>query len=139
VAAGSDTQVMFNDGGSAFGGDAGLTYNKTTDSLTVVGGVATGSGVINAQTGTSYTLQASDNGKVVTLSNASAITLTVPTGLATGFACLLVQLGVGQVTVTPSSTTVNPTTTRKLVAQYSVATLIGYAANTFILGGDITA
>jgi hypothetical protein len=30
---GSDTQVQFNDGGS-FGGDAGLTYNKTTDYLT---------------------------------------------------------------------------------------------------------
>ncbi len=33
--AGSDTQVQFNDGG-AFGGDAGLTYNKTTDTLKVV-------------------------------------------------------------------------------------------------------
>jgi hypothetical protein len=33
---GSDTQVQFNDGG-LFGGDAGLTYNKTTDSL-VLGG-----------------------------------------------------------------------------------------------------
>lgn len=31
---GSDTQVQFNDGGS-FGGDAGLVYNKTTDTLTV--------------------------------------------------------------------------------------------------------
>lgn len=29
---GSDTQVQFNDGGS-FGGDAGLVYNKTTDTL----------------------------------------------------------------------------------------------------------
>ena len=33
---GSDTQVQFNDGGS-FGGDAGLTYNKTTDALTLAG------------------------------------------------------------------------------------------------------
>ena len=32
---GSDTQVQFNDGGS-FGGDSGLTYNKTTDTLTAV-------------------------------------------------------------------------------------------------------
>jgi hypothetical protein len=31
---GSDTQVLFNDGG-AIGGDAGLTYNKTTDALTI--------------------------------------------------------------------------------------------------------
>lgn len=35
---GSNTQVQFNDSGS-FGGDAGLTYNKTTDTLTVGGGL----------------------------------------------------------------------------------------------------
>lgn len=35
---GSNTQVQFNDSG-AFGGDAGLTYNKTTDTLTVGGGL----------------------------------------------------------------------------------------------------
>lgn len=34
---GADTQVQFNDAG-AFGGDAGLTYNKTTDVLTASGG-----------------------------------------------------------------------------------------------------
>jgi hypothetical protein len=33
---GADTQVQFNDGG-AFGGDPGLTYDKTTDKLTVGG------------------------------------------------------------------------------------------------------
>lgn len=33
---GADTQVQFNDSG-AFGGDSGLVYNKTTDSLTVSG------------------------------------------------------------------------------------------------------
>lgn len=35
---GSDTQLQFNDGGS-FGGDAGLVYNKTTNVLTVDGGL----------------------------------------------------------------------------------------------------
>lgn len=38
---GSNTQVQFNDS-SAFGGDAGLTYNKTTDVLSVTGGVVVG-------------------------------------------------------------------------------------------------
>lgn len=33
AAAGSDTQIQFNDGGSALGGDADLTYNKTTNTL----------------------------------------------------------------------------------------------------------
>ena len=35
---GADTQVQFNDGG-AFGGDAGLVYDKTTDKLTVGGDI----------------------------------------------------------------------------------------------------
>jgi len=38
---GSNTQVQFNDS-SSFGGDAGLTYNKTTDALTIVGTVTGG-------------------------------------------------------------------------------------------------
>ncbi|ANS04447.1 hypothetical protein [uncultured Mediterranean phage] len=33
-AAGSDTQVQYNDGGSSFGGDAGLVYNDSTNVLT---------------------------------------------------------------------------------------------------------
>jgi hypothetical protein len=40
---GSDTQVQFNDGGT-FGGDAGLVFNKTTNVLTVAGGVSVGDG-----------------------------------------------------------------------------------------------
>jgi hypothetical protein len=39
---GTDTQVQFNDGGSTFGGDSGLTYNKTTDNLTVLGNLVIG-------------------------------------------------------------------------------------------------
>ena len=38
---GADTQVQFNDGGSAFGGDAGLVFNKTTNNLTVSGDIQT--------------------------------------------------------------------------------------------------
>ena len=38
---GSDTQVQFNDA-STFGGDSGMTYNKTTDVLTLAGGLTMG-------------------------------------------------------------------------------------------------
>ena len=53
---GSDTYVQFNDGGS-FGGDAGLTYNKTTDVLTVAGslsvnGITVGRGAGSVSTNT---------------------------------------------------------------------------------------
>ena len=57
-AAGSDTQVQFNDSGS-FGGDAGLTYNKTTDVLTVAGsvsvnGITAGRGAGSISTNTAF-------------------------------------------------------------------------------------
>lgn len=42
---GLNTQVQFNDSGS-FGGDAGLTYNKSTDVLSALGGINTGDGTV---------------------------------------------------------------------------------------------
>jgi len=46
---GSDTQVQFNDSG-AFGGDAGLVYNKSTDRLTMLGSLsmADATGIIDS-------------------------------------------------------------------------------------------
>lgn len=46
---GSDTQIQFNDAG-AFGGDAGLTYNKTTDTLTIAGGLIVDTNLIYTDT-----------------------------------------------------------------------------------------
>lgn len=98
------------------------------------------SGNVNAQTGTSYTLVASDNGKVVTLSNAGSITLTVPSGLGAGFSCTLIQIGAGQVTVAASSTTINSyLSLLKLSGQHAAATLYAYVANTFNLSGNLSA
>jgi len=51
-AAGLDTYVQFNDGGSTFGGDAGLTYDKTTDTLTIAGDLAVNGGDITTSAGT---------------------------------------------------------------------------------------
>ncbi len=95
---------------------------------------------VNAQTGTSYTLLASDNGGIVTLSNAAAITITVPSGLGARFSCLLIQLGAGQVSLSASGTTVNNRQSHlKIAGQYGMATLVAYVANTFAFGGDTAA
>lgn len=93
---------------------------------------------INAQTGTAYTLQGSDHGGIVTLSNASPVTVTVPAGLGTGFNCLLIQIGAGQVTITAGAGAAihNRQSHAKIAGQYGIATLAAYAANTFVLGGD---
>ena len=92
---------------------------------------------INDQTGTAYTLLASDNGKVVVLNNGSAVTVTVPSGLGVGFNCSFVQKGAGQVTFVASSTTIyNRQSHTKINAQYGVASIVAYAADVFVLAGD---
>ena len=103
---------------------------------------------INAQTGTSYTLTAADNGKVVTLDNAAAITLTVPqqstTTLPAGFQCAIVQKGAGQVTVAKegSDTLLSEDSNVKLTKQGSIGTIVLLTAgtpNAWFLAGSLTA
>jgi hypothetical protein len=99
---------------------------------------------VNAQTGTTYTLVLTDASKFVTLSNASAITLTVPPNSSvaypTGTSIDLAQIGAGQVTVAPGSgVTVNATPGLKFRAQYAAASLVKYASDTWILVGDLSA
>jgi hypothetical protein len=92
---------------------------------------------INDQTGTAYTLLASDNGKVVVLDNGSAVTVTVPSGLGAGFNCSFVQKGAGQVSFSASGTTINNRQSHtKINAQYGVASIVAYATDTFVLAGD---
>ena len=96
---------------------------------------------INDQTGTTYTLVAGDNGKVVVLDNASAVTVTVPSGLGAGFNCSFVQKGGGQVSFTGAvGVTINNRQSHtKINAQYGVASIVAYAADTFVLAGDTAA
>jgi len=97
----------------------------------------------NAQTGTTYTLVIADLGKLVTLSNASGITLTVPPSVfAAGNIVNIQQIGAGQVTLAQGAgVTITSTgataSAPKLRAQYSAATIICTASNTFTVIGDI--
>ena len=94
---------------------------------------------LNDQTGTTYTLLSSDNGKVVTLENGSAITLTVPAGLSAGFNCMIVQKGLGVVTITPANTVTvtNRSGGTKTGGQNAIVSLIALTATYFISGGDM--
>lgn len=97
---------------------------------------------LNAQTGTTYTLVLGDKNKLVTLSNASSITVTIPTNataaFATGSQVNIQQIGAGQVTVAGAGgVTLNGTGT-KLRTQWSAATLIKTATDTWTMVGDIT-
>ena len=97
----------------------------------------------NAQTGTSYTLVLADAGKMVTLSNAAAITLTIPTNASVAFPVDtridLIQYGAGQVTVGGAGVTIRSSGSKlKLAGQYSGATLWKKDTDEWVLIGDIT-
>ena len=99
----------------------------------------------NAQTGTTYTLVAADaNYKLVTTSNGSPVTVTVPPSVFTAGQQINVQsIGVGLttfaqgagVTITSTGATASAP---KLRARYSAATVICTAANTFTVIGDLS-
>jgi hypothetical protein len=98
---------------------------------------------LNAQTGTTYTLVLTDNGRLVTLSNAAAITLTVPTNasvaFATGAVINIQQIGAGQVTVAGAGGVTVTGTGTKLRTQYSAAALVKTGTDSWTLIGDLSA
>lgn len=102
---------------------------------------------INAQTGTSYTLALSDAAKLVTLTNAAAVTLNINTDANVNFAIgtqiLLYQGGAGQVSIvatTPGTTTVRAQGSKnKILGQYGVACAMKIAANEWVVFGNLTA
>lgn len=114
-----------------------LTTNGTAASWGAA--VSTLDVTFNAQTGTTYTLIGADaNNKLITLSNANPITVTVPNGVfTTGQQINLQQIGAGQVTVQSDGTTVITGTGTKTRTQYSAATLVCTSSNNFTLIGDI--
>ena len=120
------------------------TITNSTDGTVSIGGNLTGTGSIsgfdanlNNQTGQTYTLASTDNGKVVTLNNANAITLTIPASLGDGFNCLVVQKGTGQVTWSEDGVTiVNRSDDTKTAGQYATISIINIGSNQYIVSGD---
>ena len=103
---------------------------------------------INAQTGTTYTFVLADQGKYVTASNASAITVSIPTNASVAFpvgtSIDLIQIGAGQVTVsaaTPGTTTVYSTgataASPKTRVQYSALTCKKISTDVWHIIGDL--
>ena len=93
---------------------------------------------VRADTTTGYTLVLDDAGRQVTMSNASASTLTVPPNSSVAFAIgvrlQVIQLGAGAVTLTAGAgVTLTSIATSYAMTQYQVATLIKTATNTWVV------
>jgi hypothetical protein len=126
-------------------GNSGKYLSTDGSTTSWAAAVATLNVTFNAQTGTTYSLVSADaNNKIVTLSNAGAITLTVPNGVfTTGQQINIQQIGAGQVTVVSDGTTVltstgATSTAPKLRAQYSASTIVCTSSNNFTVIGDLS-
>lgn len=110
-----------------------ISGNGTTTTLTNFGAE------VNVQGGTSYTLAAADNGKIISCTNDSPVTITVP-ALTIGFNCLIVQRGTGQVTLVNGSggTVNNRYNFNKTAGRHAIMSLVSVASGQFISSGDMS-
>jgi len=130
-----------------------IAWDSTNDKIIMGDGSSTkefasSTLAFNAQTGTTYTFVLADKDKLVTASNASAQTYSIPTNASVaypiGTQINIIQIGAGQVTinaVTSGTTTVASTgatsAAPKLRAQYSSATIIKANTDLWYVVGDI--
>ena len=124
------------------GNDIAYTVGNVSTTGTLTGGNSSTSSIsgfsanINTQSGTTYTIDATDNGKVIQTTGASAITITIPAGLPTGFNCTVIQMGAGQITF--SGTYFNRTGFTKTASQYSVVSILNLGSNNYIVTGEMS-
>jgi len=110
VPAGANTQIQFNDAG-AFGGDAGLTYDKTTDIFTITNGTQTilnttttngGLELFEATLAVTSTSDTSDNyegGKFVVTGGGAGIDYSAGDGGLIGLQSTIANIGTGVLTL----------------------------------------
>ncbi len=142
VARVSNSGAVFSFDGSSMAEVATLSGTQTLTNKTLSTPIQTiGTNVRNS----SYTLALSDQSKMIEMNSSSATVLTIPTDSVVNFPIgtyiVVLRTGTGSVTVEgmtllPSIVTINVTPGLTLRTQWSMATLIKRAANTWVMSGD---
>ena len=94
-------------------------------------------GIVSASTAPSLT-DANHNGRVIYMTNPTAVTITIPAGLSAGFNCTIIQGGAGSVTVlAATNVTLNGYAGLKTLAgQYAAASILATSSNNYIIYGN---
>lgn len=107
------------------------TTKKATVSQVLTGQLVT-------ESGTSRTLSATDNAKIIYCTSSSAVTITCATGLDVGFNCTIIQGGTGKVTVAAGAATlVSYSSLFSTMGQYAVISLVSPVSGTFVAAGNL--
>lgn len=124
----------------AQGGTGAATAQGARDGL----GAAAKTPTVNAQTGTTYTLVLTDAGKIITATNGSAQTYTIPANASVAFPVgtiiNVIQAGSGVVTLEgDTGVTVNGTSAGSVdtTTQYQGAALLKTGADEWIISGAV--
>ena len=85
------------------------------------------------------TLEDSDNNKAIKCTAVLPVVITVPSTLAAGFSCLVIQAGVGQVTFTEGTGTAIQSfgALYKTAGLHAVASIIQTGSSTYNLSGNL--
>ena len=86
-----------------------------------------------------YTIAPIDSERLIEMSAGGTLTITDSTSFPVGFTCDILQTGTSQVTIAGTSFTPNATPGLKLRTQWSSATLIKRALNSWVVLGDLSA
>ena len=116
-----------------------IVQSSTTKKVTVTDMIlAQFAANIVTESGTSRTLSASDNQKVIYCTSGSAVTITCAADLGVGFNVTIIQGGAGKVTVAAGGQTlVSYSSLFSTMGQYAVISLICPVANTFVAAGNL--
>jgi len=112
--------------------------NLTSGKTVAATGYQLESGGIITESGTTRTLSATDNGKVIYCTSGSAVTINCAAGLGAGFSVTIIQGGAGKVTVAANGQTlVSYSSLFSTMGQFAVISLIAPVANTFVAAGNL--
>lgn len=136
----ADSGVMAFGPGGASSIDTALY--RTYAGIIYTPGQMTSHKAVNAQSGTSYGLLISDDGKLVTMNNASPNTVTIPANSSVAFPIGteidIIQLGTGTTTIAITTDTLNSNVGLDLAGQYARAKIIKVTSTSWVASGDLT-